>query len=33
MNFYKKHIAKSCYFLVIDTTLVSDDPLHLEVIF
>ena len=28
MNFYKKCIAKSYYFLVTDTTFKSDNPLY-----
>ena len=28
MNLYKKHTAKSYSFLVIDTTLALDNPLH-----
>ena len=28
MNLYKKCTAKPCYFLVIDATLASDNPLR-----
>ena len=28
MNFYKKYIAKSYSFLIIDATLASDNPLR-----
>ena len=28
MNLYKKGTAKLCFFLVIDTTLASDNPSH-----
>ena len=31
MNLYKKYTAKPCYFLVVDATLASDNPLQYNI--